>query len=467
MVTAHGLNFTREDPTPHPPPASPIVLARIDTGDPAAIPGSKLLKIEAVGTPDEGNTLTAGQHTLVISAPNAPNGTQAAGTVTASGTGATQTYTFSLTGGGSGYYVPPTVTPGATPVAGVTFVATLEEPTSFAKFNEPHAVHSLTEAITFFGNEGGIYDYCKHAFSVVDTFIVCVRYDEISPTTPAQLQASRIAAEDALDEHNNTGHDPKLISVAYTGMPDGTAHPNSVHLEAIAEDMRAYVYTVTGQSPTMPIARASDYGDNNGHQRIIPVFQDFQTPDKDRIDGSTVMSTFHAELIADPRYGIQDTISNKVLSHVVRAIPDVSFRYVNNHSTEAAVLDAHNVVTAVLVDGHYRAWGSTTKTDIDGDPIRFVSFGMVVDEAVDRLTRLLEDMVDHGDTYTTPITAARVGTSLIGVMRHEGKLRTGSVESDEPRNTPEALGRGDVYLIFNINGYIYPRRINTRVNPTL
>lgn len=481
MTTAHGVTFEINRLITAPPTAVATVGGSVGTG--SGEPGNSLA--EAAYTVDGGNVgsgyVEGDQTRLVFSPPDLPNGgRRAKGTATVTGGGVTG---VNVTDAGQGYLFPPTATlPGATG-SGVVFPEfTITSGGPTADYGVPIAVNDLEDAAAAFGPEGSLLEFVTLTEELATAWVTLVRYQEVVGNWTA-THGNINAALANLENRNNTGHNPTVICLPYvtenrnsdgTYKPDGSANDTATAGESTAEDINAYVYVDTDRAPAMGLQIAQQYGKNNGHLRVIPVYQRVKTPDFPHLVSGAAYAAAHriacdGSLEDDGKpNGIQTSQSNRVMPHVSRVDPEISWRAINNHDTDSAALEAANVLCFIQRDGAHYMWGGQTRTAAPTNVLKNIPFNRVVDEWERRTLLASIHLIDGGLVGAFVADIVELAQGIFEHMAGEDLLVDGRAWDPGPTvNTPENLANGKLTISATIDGIPILRELVYRVTPRL
>ena len=337
-----------------------------------------------------------------------------------------------------------------TPVDSTTVIGIVGDGTAGAPASvlaEPVAVRTLEDAETQFGSAGSLIDACKTIFALTSVWVVGIRYDS-TISAPADLVTAIAAAVNALlIAEAATGHAPTLIGapgLTFEGRDDPAANAVATLLNTVAGRLGAYA-VVDASNDT--VANVKLWSDNNGAARLIPIPQAVTTPEVTDLPGSAYI--LGAIAVNDADNGIRDSISNRVLSHIVSVSPEYSFSY-TDASSEAADLDTDDLTTIVRHSGAWRAWGGKTKYGSTTDLRRYANIGRVFDRIEERIVDIAQHMLGRGIRNDFINRLVSNVQDYLDSLVASGDVASGVALPDESQNTQANLNAGKVYLTLQV-----------------
>ena len=281
--------------------------------------------------------------------------------------------------------------------------------------------------------------------------VVCVHHVD-----DADLEAAINSLEEA---EILTGYKPTIIIApkeTYVALDDGGASDVVGWLNNVANHLRAYVPADAAVSTAVI---AGEWNTANGSNRIQGVVP--------QVNALQVVSGSGAALLAgtmarnDAIRGVHSSPGNLSIPRFTYPAGSLIMGYPwEDIASNAALLDAQNIMSFVNRRGAAYTWGGTTTYTPADDDRRFVGVGRQVDKIHGLITQVGLDLVDRGITRDFISKLISLGQGILNGMKSRGEIIYALVKPDPLNNTIANLANGRIYVDIEMTP-VYPARVIT------
>ncbi|RVU03921.1 phage tail protein [Novosphingobium umbonatum] len=223
--------------------------------------------------------------------------------------------------------------------------------------NTPVLVTNIDEAVGKAGTGGTLASALEAIGDITTPLVVVVRV--AAGATDAETQANVIGGyangaytglQALLAAEAVVGVRPRIL-----GAPGLDTQEVVEELVSVAKRLRGRVYArALGET----IAEVNTYRANFGHRELTLIWPNTSAT----IAGDAVARALALRAYIDETTGWHKTISNVALTGVIGITKDVHFDLLDS-STDAGVLNDHDIVTIIRTSAGFRFWGNTTCAD--------------------------------------------------------------------------------------------------------
>jgi phage tail sheath protein FI len=342
-----------------------------------------------------------------------------------------------------------TLTAVSTAIIGLVATAADADAAAFP-LDRPALVTDVEAAIGKAGVEGTLARSLRAIADKTRPIIVVVRVDEGDDA--AELAANVIGTTGA--DGMKTGMQALLAAQAQLGVkpkilgtPGLETQAVTTALAVVAAKLRAFAYArAIGDTA----ATAQAYRANFAQRELMLLMPDFVAFDAATKANVTSYAAAHAmglRALIDTQTGPHKTLSNIPVAGVVGLTKDIHWD-LEDQSSEAAVLNAHEITALVRTDSGFRFWGNRTCAEAESE------FAF---ESTVRVGQLIADTVAQGmlwaiDKPLTPGLAKDIIETINGLFR---QLKKGGVVLgancwfDEANNSTASLKAGKLRIDYD------------------
>ncbi|NBC35537.1 phage tail protein [Novosphingobium sp. FSY-8] len=301
--------------------------------------------------------------------------------------------------------------------------------------NTPVLVTDIDAALGNAGTGGTLAPTLEAIGDITTPVLVVVRV--AAGETEAATNANVIGGTDGnhytgiqalLAAEHILGVRPRII-----GAPGLDTQEVTAELAIAARRLRGRVYA---RAIGADAAAVNAYRDEFADRELTLIW-----PNTGTFVGDATARALALRAMIDETQGYHKTISNVAISGVTGLTHDVHFDLLDP-STEAGVLNSHDIVTLVRYGGGYRYWGNTTCAGADQTEYRFESAVRTLHALQDILISVVFPYFDKPMTVALIKDLLETANKAYKAEKTAGRVMGAKVYFDEDANTSAELAAG-------------------------